>query len=147
MHPKLKMVIVEDALHSNAPHINTLESLDYKYIIGVKPDGNKWLFDWVNVANCQSMTLSRDGYQYELRWFNDAPLNDSHSEIRVNFFECIESSPKGKKQTFTWITNFNITENNVYELMRGARSRWKIESVPQAHKQEVCYDYKLRSCA
>ena len=37
VHPKLKMVIVEDALHSNAPHIELLQSLDYQYIIGVKP--------------------------------------------------------------------------------------------------------------
>ena len=54
MHPKLKMVLLEDALHSNAPHIKTLESLDYKYIIGVKPEGNKWLFDWVNAAKPES---------------------------------------------------------------------------------------------
>ena len=128
MHPKLKMVIVEDALYSNAPHITLLESLKYKYMIGVKPDSHKWLFDWVNTGHCESIRLSRDGYHYEFRWFNDAPLNDSQSEMRVNFFECIETSPKGKKQTFTWITNFKITESNIYELMRGARSRWKIEN-------------------
>ena len=128
MHPKLKMVIVEDALHSNAPHIKTLESLDYKYIIGVKPDGNSWLFDWVNARGCESITLSLNGYMYTLRWFNDAPLNDSNSDVLVNFFECIEINPKGKKQTFTWVTNFKITENNIYELMCGARARWKIEN-------------------
>lgn len=128
MHPKLNMVIVEDALHSNAPHIKTLESLDYKYIIGVKPDGNAWLFDWVNAGGSTSLTLSRNGYQYTLRWFNDAPLNASNSDVLVNFFECSEINPKGKKQTFTWITNFKITENNIYELMCGARARWKIEN-------------------
>ena len=128
MHPKLKMVIVEDALHSNAPHIKTLESLDYKYIIGVKPDGNSWLFDWVNAGGCESITLSLNGYMYTLRWFNDAPLNDSNSDALVNFFECIEINHKGKKQTFTWVTNFKITENNIYELMCGARARWKIEN-------------------
>ena len=128
MHPKLNMVIVEDALHSNAPHINLLESLNYKYIIGVKPDGNRWLFDWVNAANPTVLNLTRNGSHYALRWFNDAPLNDSNSDVRVNFFECIETSPKGKKQTFTWVTNFKVTEDNIYELMRGARSRWKIEN-------------------
>lgn len=128
MHPKLNMVIVEDALHSNGPHIKVLESLNYKYIIGVKPDGNTGLFDWVNTANCHTQALSRDRNQYQLRWFNDAPLNDSHPELRTNFFECIEVNAKGKKQTFTWITNFTITEDNIYELMRGARARWKIEN-------------------
>ncbi|PIQ43958.1 MAG: transposase [Gammaproteobacteria bacterium CG11_big_fil_rev_8_21_14_0_20_46_22] len=128
MHPKLKMVIVEDALHSNAPHISLLKELGYQYIIGVKPDGNKWLFDWVNAGGCQTKQMNRKGFQYEFRWFNDAPLNASHEDLRVNFFECKETSPQGKTQTFTWITGFHITEANVYELMKGARARWKIEN-------------------
>jgi len=128
MHPKLKIVIVEDALHSNAPHITLLNSLNYQYIIGVKPDGNKWLFDWVNAGGCKTSTIKRDGFTFEFRWFNEAPLNESHDDLRVNFFECIETSPKGKTQTFTWVTGFHITENNVYELMKGARARWKIEN-------------------
>jgi len=128
MHPKLKMVIVEDALHSNAPHINCLKSLNYRYIIGVKPDGNKWLFDWVNAGGYKTQELKKDGFTYEFRWYNNAPLNESNEEVRVNFFECREISPKGKIQLFTWITDFTITEKNIYELMRGARSRWKIEN-------------------
>ena len=128
MHPKLKMVIVEDALHSNAPHISLLKSLDYQYIIGVKPDGNAWLFDWVNASHCHTSVMKRHGSTFEFRWFNNAPLNASHEELRVNFLACKETSPKGKVQTFTWVTGFPITEGNVYELMKGARARWKIEN-------------------
>ena len=105
-----------------------LKSLNYQYIIGVKPDGNRGLFDWVNVIGCKTTILKRDNLTFEFRWFNNAPLNESHKDIRVNFFECKEISPKGKVQTFTWITEFHITENNVYELMKGARARWKIEN-------------------
>ena len=39
-------------------------------------------------------------------------------------------------------------ENNwnlVYQLMRGGRANWQIESAPQAHKKEVCN--ALRACA
>ena len=129
MHPKLKMVIVEDALHSNAPHIELLQSLDYQYIIGVKPKGNRWLFDWVR-AGAQTKTIKRSDTTYEFRWFNDAPLNESREALRVNFFECKEYSLKGKVQTFTWISSFKITQDNVYELMKGARARWKIENEP-----------------
>lgn len=128
MHPKLNMVIVEDALHSNAPHINLLKTLKYQYIIGVKPDGNAWLFDWVNASKCPTLAINRNGFRYEFRWLNDAPLNESHEDIKVNYFECREISPKGKIQTFTWITSFHITENNIHELMQGARARWKIEN-------------------
>ena len=44
------------------------------------------------------------------------------------FLKCVEKSPKGKERTFTWITSFKITQNNVLDLMKGARSRWKIEN-------------------
>jgi len=32
-HPKLKVIMVEDALSSNAPHIKDLEKHDMKYIL------------------------------------------------------------------------------------------------------------------
>jgi hypothetical protein len=32
-HPKLKVIMVEDALSSNAPHIRDLEKHDIKYIL------------------------------------------------------------------------------------------------------------------
>jgi hypothetical protein len=128
MHPKLKMVIVEDALHSNGPHINLLKSLNYQYIIGVKPDGNKSLFSWVNACKCKTSQIKRDGYTYNFRWINKVPLNESNEDIMVNFLECQEISPKGKVKLFTWITSFNVTEDNAYALMRGGRARWKIEN-------------------
>ena len=62
------------------------------------------------------------------RWINNVPLNESNEQLRVNFFECIETNPKGKKQTFTWVTNFQASKENIYELVCGARARWKIEN-------------------
>lgn len=128
LYPKLPVVIVEDSLYSNGPHLQLLQSLKYKYIIGIKPSNHAWLFDWVNAGDCQTTTMTRDGYTLHFRWFNDAPLNETHENIRVNFFECKEITPKGKIRTFTWVTDFSITEQNVYALMRGARARWKVEN-------------------
>ncbi len=34
----------------------------------------------------------------------------------------------GKTQHFSWVTDFLITEENAYILMRGGRARWKIEN-------------------
>jgi len=46
-----KIIIVEDALGSNGPHIKLILSLGFSYVIGVKPDGNKYLFDLVAGIN------------------------------------------------------------------------------------------------
>jgi hypothetical protein len=55
------------------------------------------------------------------------PLNDSRSDVRVNFIEYWEVS-KDKTQHFSWVTDFRVTKYNVYTLMRGGRARWKIEN-------------------
>jgi len=128
MHANLKMVIVEDALHANAPHIRLLKSLNYRYIIGVKPKEHQWLFDYVNTAEAQTSQIQRQGVTYTFRWVNGAPLNEANEALRVNFLECRETTPQGRSRVFTWITDFTITKNNVFQLMRGGRSRWKIEN-------------------
>lgn len=128
MHPLLKMLVVEDALYGTAPHIRNLIALNYRYIIGVKPKRHDWLFDYVNASDCNTITLKDAGKIFELHWLNNAPLNASNEDLRVNFFKCIEISPDGKRKTFTWITSFTITKNNIFRLMKGARSRWKVEN-------------------
>ena len=122
------MVVVEDGLHSNAPHIKTLLSLDYHYIIGAKPDNHTWLFDWVNAADCETLELNRDKKHYRLRWLNDVPLNSSHEDLRVNFLEIWETNAQGKEQHFSWVTSFPVDRENAYLLMKGGRARWKIEN-------------------
>ena len=58
---------------------------------------------------------------------NNVLLNDS-SDIQVNFIEYWETLPSGKVQHFSWVTNFFITEENLMNLMRAGRARWKIEN-------------------
>lgn len=128
MHPKLKMVIVEDALYSTGPHITLLKQLNYQFIINVKPARHVWLFDHIKAATCKTLSLTRDEKQYTFKWHNGAPLNDTHHDLKVNFLCCTETDKKGHTKTFTWVTSFNITKNNVFRLMEGARARWKIEN-------------------
>lgn len=128
MHPHLKRVAVEDALYANAPHLEWLKRLNYRYIIGVKPADHQWLFDYVSVGKRNSITFMRDSKTYQLSWFNDVPLNASHEDSRVNFIACEEMNNKGKRQHFTWITDIPVTQQNSYQLMRGARARWRIEN-------------------
>ena len=46
-HPHLKVIVVEDVLASNAPHINCLEDNNMKYILGAKRGDYEFLFDQV----------------------------------------------------------------------------------------------------
>jgi hypothetical protein len=129
-HPHLKVILCEDALAANGPHLQLLERLNIRYIINVKPDGNKSLFDWVAKIN-GSKVLKKDkkkGINWEFTFHNGIPLNDTHPDLLVNLLICKETLSDGTTKTFTWITDIKITEDNVYDLMRGGRTRWKIEN-------------------
>ena len=55
------------------------------------------------------------------------PFNKSHLDLPVTFVEYWEIGPKGT-QHFTWVTDLPVTTDNVYQIMRGGRARWRIEN-------------------
>lgn len=147
-HPHLKTIVVEDALASNAPHINELKRYNCEFVLGVKPDGNKFLFDYVDNAlkkesgsviefeQEEIVTLNPKGkirkkpkkVIHKFKFMNNIPLNESNQELKVNFLDYQQVEENGKIIHFSWITNFEITKQNCYKLMRVGRSRWKIEN-------------------
>ena len=46
----------------------------------------------------------------------------------MNVLEYCETNASGKQQHFSWATKLDITSDNVYEIMRAGRSRWRIEN-------------------
>jgi hypothetical protein len=127
-HPHLKAIIVEDALASNYPHLKLLDDLKLEYIIGIKQGDHDFLFDCVKHAKAKEIEINRDGVKHRFRYVDVVPLNDKHFDYKVNVLEYWEEKANGKKQYFSWITSFEVTEENVFELMRAGRARWKIEN-------------------
>jgi len=134
-HPHLKTIILEDALASNYPHLSLLDELHLEYIIGVKPVDHKYLFDWIKETKEKEIIQHRPSkkrcdikIKHTFHYYRNVPLNDEHHDYRVNVLEYWEEKPNGKKQHFSWVTSLEITEQNVYEIMRAGRARWKIEN-------------------
>jgi hypothetical protein len=129
-----KLIIVEDALSANGPHIRGLQKESFRFVLGVKPDGNKYLFDLVERLEKQGKVhkyeVEQEGLLHKYRYVNELPLNSDNRDIRVNFLEYRQIDTKGKKpeRLFSWITDFKLTKKNVYHIMRIGRSRWKIEN-------------------
>ena len=146
-HPRLPLIIVEDALSANAPHIKEIKSKDYSYILGVKPGDHKYLFDWINTLDNDDISSYsffeiigkrvKKKRTYNFKWYNGAPLNYDNSDLLINFLDFEEitetldsegNTIKATKKHFTWVTDINLTKNNIYKIMRGGRSRWRIEN-------------------
>jgi len=131
-HPHMKIIITEDGLSSNGPHIKLLKKLHMRFILGAKPKDHKSLFEFVNGAeqlgSLETLNIQKEGKTHEFRFINGVPLNDSHPDLLVNFLEYKETDSKGTTQKFSWVTDICLTKNNVFQIMKGGRARWKIEN-------------------
>src|ERR687897_1244907 len=132
-HPHLKVIVTEDSLSSNAPHIETLHAHDMRYILGVKEGDHAFLFKHVAAAEQAGRVTyyeredRQKGVHHRFRFVCGMALNESNGSLRVNFIECWETL-KGKVQHFSWITDLRVNKGTVYRIMQGARARWRIEN-------------------
>jgi hypothetical protein len=133
-HPQLKIIVVEDALSSNAPHLCDLRAANAHFILGVKPGDHAFLFRHIREADEANRTTTltqinaQTGILHHFRWHISLALNESNPHELVNVLEYWEVHPDGKLQHFSWITDLRLTTETVYPIMRGGRARWKIEN-------------------
>ena len=131
-HPHLRLIVTEDSLSPNAPHIRTLKGHDLRYILRVKEGDHVFLFEKVAEAHRAGRTTEVEyhgvGVKHQFRFLNQVPLNKSNQDLLVNFFEYWRIEDGEITKHFTWVTDFTVTKDNVSQLTRGGRAYWKIEN-------------------
>lgn len=129
-HPHLKMIITEDSLSSNGPHIRLLKELNMRFILGVKPGDHTFLFDWISHSRVDSLEkIESDGTRRVYHWLNGAPLNEEQFDLEINFLDYEEYDRDGvQRHHFSWVTDIPLDVSTVEVVMRGGRARWKIEN-------------------
>ncbi len=135
-HPHLKLIVLEDGLASNAPHVRHLIENNLRYILGAKKGDHKKLFEDVG-SNPNTKVVEIEDEQGVKHWFrflNNVSLNASNADLKVNFVEYHETKPGTKKKPeskptkFSWVTDIPLNRGNLMEIMRAGRSRWRIEN-------------------
>jgi hypothetical protein len=132
-HPKLPVLLVEDALYANAPHIRQITNYGWRYILNVKPDSHKSLFKQFEGRRKRGMVKElterdADGVEHYFAWTNDLWLCESATDVKTNFLLYEQRKSDGETKRWTWITNLPLTKITVQKVMRGGRARWKIEN-------------------
>lgn len=135
-HPRLKLIVIEDGLSSNGPHIKDLKEHNMRFILGAKPGDHPLMFDSLSAAIKQgtatTFTQIDDKNPEIIHTFcflNETTLNQTHLDLKVNLLVYEEYNTKTEKlQRFSWVTDLPITQENAFTLMRGGRARWKIEN-------------------
>jgi hypothetical protein len=133
-HPHLKVIIVEDGLSPNAPHIRDLKEYRCRFILGLKEGDHAYLSACLDQAVADGEAVEHDvadekepAVHHFFRFANGIPLNESNKDLLVNVLEYWEVKGNNTKH-FCWVTDFTITRQNAYQIMRGGRARWKIEN-------------------
>jgi hypothetical protein len=132
-HPHLPLIVVEDGLASNAPHIRELITLGMHFILGVKPGDHSFLYDRVETAVARNEMIfvrwQEGAVWHEIGFLNNVPLNGTNQDLEVNYLEYSQYDADGNLLSrFAWVTDFTITKGNARLLTRGGRARWKVEN-------------------
>ena len=132
-YPDTGFILLGGALYSNGPLIRQIEQMGSHYILNVKPDSHKSLFTQVEGRRERNQMLHyehliENGTRHVFEYTNGVALNDSASDVRLNFLYYEQHTAKGKIKRFSWVTDIKLHARNVMRIMQAARARWKIEN-------------------
>jgi hypothetical protein len=132
-HPQLGMIIVGDSLYANAATIRLLRQQRFSFLLVAKPGDHKSLFEDIEGLR-RGKLLDRlerkdKGGRRVYEWTNQIYVNADPKSPQVNFVQLTIFNAQGKRTyRCSWVTDLEITAENVEQEVRGARARWKIEN-------------------
>jgi hypothetical protein len=152
------LIFLADDLHSHEPLVSHINALGEKFIFNCKKSSHKSLYEFIEYNQLQSISYlqkvngHKDEKLHVISWLSGIPLIDKAESSRVNWIslcikdaqrvkeylpnEEINNKKKPKKKyiyvikdlNFNYITNIELTEENVKEITDIGRARWKIEN-------------------
>jgi hypothetical protein len=133
-HPHLPIIVTEDALSSNAPHIRDLKKYHIHFILGVKETDHEHLFkqfqqrleaDEVEVIEEEDKA---NGISRNWMIVNEVSINESNQEVVVNLLVYVEIDAQGQVHQWSWVTDLFLTSSNAQRVASGGRTRWRVEN-------------------
>lgn len=129
--------ILGDDLYCRQPFCQQLLQQGWHFILVCKPDSHKTLYEWVDdfqrlgqVGMLEKKRWTGKQHQTErYRFVNQVPLRNTDDALMVNWCEVEIIDSKGKiiyRNAFA--TDYTLDNNNVAEIVKAGRTRWKIEN-------------------
>ena len=140
-HPHLNLAILLDGLYADNPTIELIRSYGWHYIIVAKDGNHKSLIEAMNALCDQGnlkyheITNKEKGTKHWFRYANNVPLNASDFAENVNVLDYVETDKEGNRHTWCWVTDIELTEETVEEIMIGGRCRWHIAVIQHLHQE------------
>lgn len=118
-YPKYKFIITGDGLYATTPIIKLCKKYNWHYIFNLKPDRLKEINEiFEDNINYKNETTHEDYY---------LSTNIKYKGIILSACKYIENKKK-KTTIFRYITDLDIKNSNIKEIISMGRKRWKIEN-------------------
>lgn len=118
-YPKQKFIITGDALYATSPIINLCNKYHWFFIFNLKPDRLKEI---------------NEQFEDNINYFNETSVPNYFLSKNIlfknTFLNVLKFIDESKRNTsiFRYITNLNIDDFNIKEIVSLGRNRWKIEN-------------------
>ena len=132
-YPEIKLILVEDALSANAPHLRQITGYGRLFVLTVKPLSHESLerqFAGRRATGQVKELRITDpkGVKHYFAWTNDLSLCESAVDVGVNYLLYEQTDKKGKVTRWIWIANIPLNARSVEPVRRAGRASWKIEN-------------------
>jgi hypothetical protein len=130
--------LLGDDLYAHQPFCRQVLLHGFHFLFTCKPASHAHLSGWVEglepgrQLHALKLRLKGQGNRWEhhhYRWANGVPLTDSDDALNVNWCELTITDGAGRLlYRNSFITDWEITAENVGGLVAAGRARWKIEN-------------------
>ena len=134
-HPRMNFIIVGDGIYSKQPMIEEILDKNWSFIFVSKPDDHAVMYRHLeNAPMCEKTVVDENsGKTHVYEWMNGIPLNGNKETVMVNYFsyKIISTDKNGNEKIMYsnyWVTNIEINDDNIEQMVKCGRCRWKIEN-------------------
>jgi hypothetical protein len=138
-HPRLGIIMGGDDLFSRQPIITDILDARMHYLFVAKPESHSYLMEWLaaypklNELELIELNKKKQTVRHLYQWMNTVPLHGGKDSINTNYIHyTMYTSKKNDTETVgyqnSWVTDIEVTPQNVHTLVKGGRCRWKIEN-------------------
>jgi len=136
-YAQLGVTLLGDDLYCCEPICRIAIENGFHFIFTCKETSHPCLYEWlesialgggINEVQQRIGTVRNVGI-WRCRYVNQVPVREGEDALQVNWCE-IEIFNKQEKRLYynTFATDHAITADNVFDLVKGGRTRWKVEN-------------------
>ena len=134
------VTLLGDDLYAHQPFCQQVLQNKLNFIFVCKPDSHPKLYEWLDFLQAKPdealPTLTRRHWNgqfaeiWTYRYINHVPLRAGPDALEVNWCELTISREDTGQPLYlnSWVTNYQINEDNLVALAQAGRARWKTEN-------------------